>query len=96
MLLFLQHFAENGKKLLELTCPEQLQKWHKRARKGSIPMLPLAQIKIKSAKLRKGKKGIAISAADPEKNCFKRNVPDIVKQIEKLKPVTEHFHSVLS
>ena len=63
-------------------------------------MLPLAQIKIKSAKLRKGKKGIAISAADPEKNCFKRNVPDIVKQIEKnlekLKPVTEHFHSVLS
>ena len=48
LLLFLQHFAENGEKLLELTVTQQLQTWHKKRRKGSIPMVPLAQIKIKS------------------------------------------------
>lgn len=100
LLLFLQHFAESGEKLLELTVTQQLQTWHKKGRKGSIPMVPLTQIKIKSAKLRKGKNGIAISAADPDKSTFKRNVPELIKQIEKnlekAKPVTEHFYSVLS
>ena len=100
LLLFLQHFTQTGEKLLELTCTQQLQKWHKRARKGSIPMLPLAQIKVKSAKLRKGSKGIQIAAADPDKSYFKRDVPNIIKEIEKklaqAKPINEHFHSVLS
>ncbi len=100
ILLFLQHFTETGEKLLELTCTQQLQTWHKRARKGSIPMLPLAQIKVKSAKLRKGSKGIQIAAADPNKSYFKRDVPKIIKEIEKrlahAKPINEHFYSVLS
>ena len=100
LLLYLQHFAESGEKLLELTCTQQLQKWHKRSRKGSIPMVPLSQIKVKSAKKRKGKDGIAICAADPDKSAFKRSVPNMMKEIEKkmenIKPVTEHFHSVLS
>ena len=64
-------------------------------------MLPLAQIKVKSAKLRKGRsKGIQIAAAVPNKSYFKRDVPKIVKEIEKrlahAKPINEHFYSILS
>ena len=48
-LLFLKHFYETKEKILSLTCTEQLQKWHCRSKKGSIPMVPLCQIKLTSA-----------------------------------------------
>lgn len=41
LLLFLMHFNKTQEKILQLTCTEQLQKWHKRSKKGSIPMVPL-------------------------------------------------------
>lgn len=53
LLLYLKHFSETGEKMLELTCTQQLQKWHRRTGKGSIPMVPLKNIKLKSAKLKK-------------------------------------------
>ena len=50
LLLYLKHFSETGEKILELTCTQQLQQWHRKAGKGSIPMVPLKEIKLKSAK----------------------------------------------
>ena len=44
LLLFLKHFHESGEKILELTCTQQLQTWHKRTGRGSIPMVPLKEI----------------------------------------------------
>ena len=49
LLLFLKHFYETKVKILSLTCTEQLQKWHCRSKKGSIPMVPLCHIKLTSA-----------------------------------------------
>ena len=49
LLLFLKHFYETKEKILSLTCTEQLQKWHCRSKKGSIPIVPLRQIKLTSA-----------------------------------------------
>ena len=46
-LLYLKHIKETGEKILELTCTEQIQKWHRRSGKGSIPMMPLKRIKTK-------------------------------------------------
>ena len=40
LLLFLKHYTETKEKILELTSTEQLQKWHRRIKKGSIPMIP--------------------------------------------------------
>ena len=37
------------KKNLELTCTEQLQKWQRRSKKGSISMVPFKQLKPKLA-----------------------------------------------
>ena len=95
LLLFLKHFADTKEKILELTCTEQLQKWHSRTTKGSIPMVPLTNIKVKSAKMKKGRNYFLIAAADPEKSYFKRNVPVIIdelnKKLDHAKPVTEHF-----
>ena len=102
LLLFLKHYQQTGEVLLELTCTQQLQKWHRRCKKGSIPMLPLAQIKGKAAKVRKAKTGgVKIVAADPHHTNSKRNVN---MQIEATKkriaatglPVMDHFYSVLS
>ena len=53
LLLFLKHYKDTGEKILRLTCTEQLQKWHKRTSKGSIPMMALAKLKLKSAKRKK-------------------------------------------
>ena len=53
LLLYLKHFNETGEKILELTCTQQLQKWHKRSNKGSVPMIELAKLKLKSAKKKK-------------------------------------------
>ena len=104
LLLFLKHYWETGVELLELTCTQQLQKWHRRCRKGSIPMLPLAQIKVKAAKVRKAKSrrgAPKIVPADPENSYFKRDVPTLMKNAQKLIelsgiPVMDHFHSILS
>ena len=103
-MLFLKHYGETGEKLLELTCTQQLQKWHKRCKKGSIPMLPLAQLKVKAAKLRKarGAGGVSrIVAADPEAAKSRRSIPNQIKTTEALirkngLPVMDHFYSVLS
>ena len=100
LLLFLKHYNDTGEKIMELTCTQQLQKWHKRSSKGlSIPMMPLKNMKVKSAK-RKVKSEFEISPADPDKSYFKRNVTSIMenlnKQLDKEIPVTEHFYSVLS
>ena len=61
-------------------------------------MLPLNQIKVKSASMRKNEK---LVPADPEKSAFKRDVPSMSKKIQEnickcSKNVTEHFHSILS
>lgn len=96
LLLFIKHYNQTGEQMLALTCTQQLQKWHRRS-KGSIPMVPLNQIKLKSAT----KKSEHLVAADPEKSHFKRDVPNLIKRIQINiqgfnKPVSEHFHSVLS
>ena len=41
LLLYLIHYENTNEKILELTCTEVLQKWHKRSKKGSVPILPL-------------------------------------------------------
>ena len=56
-------------------------------------MVPLQR--LKSAKRKK-----KISPADPKNSYFKRDVPAMVdeinKKLDKLKPVSDHFHDVLS
>ena len=65
-------------------------------------MLPLAQIKVKAAKIRKAKsRKQLIVAADPDKSSFSRDVPTLLKNTSKLidqtgLSVMDHFHSVLS
>eukprot|EP00111_Clytia_hemisphaerica_P012263 TCONS_00036004-protein len=94
LLLFLKQFNETGEKIIELTCTQQLQRWHRRSTKSSIPMAPLNEIKIKTAKLKK-----QTQPADPHLSLSKRDVPSIVKELnkrlDKEKNVTEHVHSVL-
>ena len=98
LLLFIKHYSFTGERILALTCNQKLQKWHKRS-KGSIHMIPLNQIKIKSAKMRKDK---TLVPADPDKSKMKKDVPSIVKKIQLNirkcpKPdVSKHFYSVLS
>ena len=100
LLLFLKHYTETKEKILELTCTEQLQKWHRRIKKGSIPMIPLKDIKVKSAKMKRKGGNTIVEAADPNKSNFKRDVSAIMenlsKKLDKEKPVNEHFYSVLS
>ena len=51
ILIYLKHYCETNEKILELTCTQQIQKWHRRSKKGSsIPMMPLREIKISSAR----------------------------------------------
>ena len=102
LLLFLKHYNDTGEKIMELTCTQQLQKWHKRSSKGSsIPMMPLKNMKAKSAK-RKAKRNFEFSPADPDKSYsyFKRDVTSIMqnldKQLDREIPVNEHFYSVMS
>ena len=100
LLLFLKHFHYSGENILELTCTEKLQKWHRRINKGSIPMIPLKDIKVKSSKRQGGKTGFKIEAADHEKSSIKRKVTalinDLNKKLDIEKPVTEHVYSILS
>ena len=63
-------------------------------------MLPLSNIRVKSAKMKKGKNGSLISAADPNTSYFKRDVPKIIDELNKTLDtaisVNEHFYSVLA
>ena len=99
VLLFLKHFHETGEKLVQLTCTQQLQKWHRRTNRGSIPMGPLKDIHVKSAK-RRSKDSLKVTAADPEKSKSKRDVSSIIanlnRKLDLLPPVTEHVYTVLS
>ena len=63
LLLFLKHYHETGEKIQALTCTEQLQKWHRSSHKSSIPMIPLRELKVKSA-VRVENKGGSIKATD--------------------------------
>ena len=91
LLLFLKHYTDTNEKILELTCTEQLQKWHRRSKKGSIPMVPLKQLKPKSAGMEIIQNKVDICAADPQNSYFKRDVPNIIlnlkEKLKKEKPV---------
>ena len=99
LLLFLKHYHDTNEKILELTCTQQLQKWHFRTKKGSIPMIPLKDIKAKSAKMKKKGWKIVICPADSSNAYFKRDVSSIIKNLTQLlreeKPIEEHVFSVL-
>ena len=62
-------------------------------------MLPLKDIKPKSAKMKKKNGQIVISAADSSDSYFKRDVSSIIKNLEEKfkteKPIEEHIHSIL-
>ena len=58
-------------KILELTCTQQLQKWHRRSMKGSIPMVPLNEIKRKSASMRKKTAAVIPTAAHFLKEIYR-------------------------
>ena len=99
LLLFLKHYKDTKEKILALSCTEQLQKWHRRSKKGSIPMVPLNEIKPNSAKIKKRDGNTVISPADPDRSYFKRNVPLVIKNlkrtVKKEIPVEEYVYSVL-
>ena len=65
LLLFLKHYTDSNETFLELICTEQLQKRHRRSKKGSIPMLPLKQLTPKSSGMKIKQKKVDISQADP-------------------------------
>ena len=62
-------------------------------------MIPLKDIKVKSARMKRENKGIAISPADSSESYLKRDVSQIVnelvKKLEKEKPIENHIHSVV-
>ena len=62
-------------------------------------MIPLNEIKPKSASLKMKNNKFSISAADPGDSYFKRNVPSIIsnlkKQLQQEKTVEEHVTKVL-
>ena len=94
-----EDYSDTKDKILALSCTEHLQKWHHQCKKGSIPMIPLTEIKPKSAKMKKKNGKMLIMPADPDKQYFKRDVALIVKglqnELKKEKPVEEHVYSVL-
>ena len=61
-------------------------------------MVPLNEIKPKSASLKMKDSKFSISAADPGDSYFKRNVPSIIsnlkKQLQQENPVEEHVTKV--
>ena len=50
ILLYLKKYNQTGETILSLTCTEQIQKWHRRVKKGSIPMIPLREIGLELTK----------------------------------------------
>ena len=99
LLLFLKHFHDTAEQLLELTCTRQLQRWHRRSKKCSIPMVPLKEIKPKSATMKTKSNTFNISAADPGDSYFKRNVPLIIdnlkKKLKQEKSIKQHIQCAL-
>ena len=100
LMLYLKNCTDTKEKILELTCTQQLQKWHRRSKKGSIPMVPLNEIKPRSASMRKKENKIKISPGDPNSSSFfKRNVPSVIanlkEKFKQKKPTEAHIHSVL-
>ena len=86
LLLFLKHCTDTNEKTLELTCTEELQKWHRRSKKGSIPIVPLKQLKPKSAGTKIKQNNVDFFPADSQNSYLKRNVPNIILNLkEKLK-----------
>ena len=87
LLLFLKHRGQTGEKVLALTCTEQLQKWHEKSSKGSIPVVPLSQIKVVSARHLKTKAKPDTNnqsiAADPGAGNFKRDVNKMAEKINQ-------------
>ena len=102
LLLFLKHYHETTEKIQALTCTEQLQKWHRSSHKSSIPMIPLRELKIKSA-VRVENKGGSIKATDPQNSTMKRDVQKmrdemksgIIKIEDTFKPFEHHVYTVL-
>ena len=97
VLLYLKHYTSTKEKILELTCTQQIQKWHKRSKKGmSIPMLPLRELKLTSAKSDKAliKKAKIVSSPKPSGNKYKRDVlkmkMEIDEKINKMNISFEH------
>ena len=99
LLLFLKHYSDTKEKILELTVTQQLQKWHRRSRKGSIPMIPLKNIKLKSAKMKKRNGKFVIAPADSDDTYFKRDVSKIIENLNKKLDneinVEKHVYKVL-
>ena len=97
LLLFLKHYTDTNEKMLELTCTEQLHKWHPRSKKGSISMVPLKQLKPKSAGIKIKQNKVDICPADPQNSYFKRDVPNIILNLkEKLKKENQLNHIFIS
>ena len=95
-LLFLKHFSDKGENVLKLTCTEQLQTWHRRIKKGSVPMVPLRQLGVKSARASKRQMAetMSMEPADTSQSSFKRDVSSMLKDINndinKMKINFEH------
>ena len=87
LLLFLKQYEQTGENVLALTCTEQLQKWHKKRSKGSIPIEPLSQIKVVSDQRLKTKAKTDANnqsiAADPGSGNSKRDVNKMAKNIRE-------------
>ena len=62
-------------------------------------MVPLKQLKPKSADMKIKQNKVDICPADPQNSYFKRDVPNIIlnlkEKLKKEKPVEPHIHSVL-
>ena len=62
-------------------------------------MVPLKQLKPKSAGMKIKQNKVDICPADPQNSYFKRDVPNIIlnlkEKLKKEKPVEPHIHSVL-
>ena len=99
ILLFLKHFTETKETILALTCTEQLQKWYRRTKKGSIPMMPLRKIKVTSAKSNKNIHNTKIIPADPAKSNFHRDVlqmkTEVNEQIKKKDTAIRFYQNLL-
>ena len=100
VLLFCKSYYDTGEQILQLSCTQQLQKWHRRSKRGSIPMIPLQDLKAVSAKAKKSLDKHVLTAADPTPTvAHKRNVSEIrdklSRAMDSIKPVEEHVYQVL-
>ena len=98
-LLFLKHYTDINEKMLKLISTEQLQKWHQRSKTGSIPMVPLKQIKPKSVGMKMKQNKAYVCPAHLQNSYFKRDVPNIIlnlkQKLQKGKPIEPHINSVI-